>query len=180
MPAAVNYAFGGCAQIVPVPTYFGVTVVRPGPVVVGYDGSGSSDRAIRATATLASRRVLVVHVFEPGAGFELYPPPLPPAPIDLSAALTADQELAEAAHKIAEQGATAARQLGLESEAMAVPNMTTVAGTLVELVRKYHSPAVVVGAEGHRALREVLLGSTTHELIKTAPCPVVVVGPEMD
>jgi nucleotide-binding universal stress UspA family protein len=159
---------------------FCVTVARPGPVVIGYDGSGSSDRAIRAAAILATRRVLVVHVFEPGAGFELYPPSVPPAPVDLSAALTADQILAEGARKIAEQGANTATQLGLESEAMAVPDMMTVAGTLVELVRKYDSPAVVVGAHGQRPLREVLLGSTTQELIKTAPCPVVVVGPGTD
>ena len=63
---------------------------------------------------------------------------------------------------------------------MAVPDMMTVAGTLVELVRKNDSPAVVVGAHGHLAMREVLLGSTTQELIKTAPWLVVVVGPEMD
>ena len=54
---------------------------------------------------LATRRVLVVHVFELGAGFEFSPPSVPPAPVDLQAALGADQMLAEAARKIAEQGA---------------------------------------------------------------------------
>ena len=57
--------------------------------------------------------------------------------------------------------------------------MATVAETLVALVRKYDSPASCRG-HGHRALREVLLGSTTQELIKTAPCPVVVAGTHAD
>ena len=87
--------------------------------------------------------------------------------------------LAEAARTIAEQGAKRARQLGLHGEALVATDMATVAETLVALVRKYDLPASCRG-HGHRALREVLLGSTTQELIKTAPCPVVVAGTHAD
>ena len=34
--------------------------------------------------------------------------------------------------------------------------------------------ALVVGAHGHGTLSEVLLGSTSRKVIRTAPCPVLV------
>jgi nucleotide-binding universal stress UspA family protein len=37
------------------------------------------------------------------------------------------------------------------------------------------APAVVVGAHGYSRMRELLLGSTSREVIRRATCPVVVV-----
>ncbi len=126
-------------------TMFVVTVARSGPVVVGYDGSASCDKPVRAVAMLATRRVLVVHVFEPGAGFEFSPPSVPPAPSTCRPPSVQTRCWRKRPRKIAEQGAKRARELGLHSEALAATDMATVAETLDALVRKYGSPAVVSG-----------------------------------
>ena len=41
--------------------------------------------------------------------------------------------------------------------------------------REHDANAIVVGAHGHRALSELLLGSTSHSVLQRAECPVVVV-----
>jgi nucleotide-binding universal stress UspA family protein len=87
--------------------------------------------------------------------------------------------LAEAARKIVEKDAKGRGYSGLHSEALVAPDLATVAETLVELVRKYDSHRRVE-THGPRALREVILGNTTQELLKTAPCPVVAAGTQAD
>ena len=58
--------------------------------------------------------------------------------------------------------------MGLDSEALAVADVVTVAATLVRLARQRDAPPVMVGAHGHRP-RGGPPGSTTQELISTAP-----------
>jgi len=50
----------------------------------------------------------------------------------------------------------------------------SVAETLVRITRERDSQAVVVGAHGHRKLTEVLLGTTSQNVMRHAPCPVLV------
>jgi len=40
---------------------------------------------------------------------------------------------------------------------------------------KLHADAIVIGSHGHTALYELVVGSTTHAVIKKATCPVVIV-----
>jgi nucleotide-binding universal stress UspA family protein len=155
-----------------------MTVERPGdgPVVVGYDGSGPSRRALsEAGPLLAPRRALVVVVWEPGVAFELMEPGLPLAPIDIRTALELDQAVYEHAQRVAEEGAALARKTGLNAEALAVADELSVADTLVRLAREREAPALVVGAHGYSRVRELLLGSTSRDVIRRATCPVVVV-----
>jgi nucleotide-binding universal stress UspA family protein len=49
-----------------------------------------------------------------------------------------------------------------------------VAETLVNVARERDAAAMVVGAHGHGRLSETLLGSTSRDVIRRAPCPVVV------
>jgi len=156
------------------------TPLRSRPVIVGYDGSPPSEAALaEAAPVLAIRRALVVVVWEAGAGFELLstPPGLVPAPIDVRVALEIDEKLYESARRLAEHGAELARAAGLEAEALAVADDVTPAATLVRLARERDAPAVVVGTRGHRGLTHALLGSTAEEVIRQAPCPVIVRGP---
>jgi nucleotide-binding universal stress UspA family protein len=71
------------------------------------------------------------------------------------------------------------REAGFEAEGLAVHDEITVGRTLVRLAAERDAPAVVVGSHGHRAVRELVMGSTTQEVVRHAPCPALVVrGPK--
>jgi nucleotide-binding universal stress UspA family protein len=153
---------------------------RQGPVVIGYDGSPVADRALEeAAGLLAERPALVVVVWEAGRAFEAALSPLAfdfavPS-IDLRTAVELDQAAYAAAERTAQQGAARARSMGLPAESLVVADDVTVADTLVRVAGEQDAPALVVGAHNHGALSEVLLGSTSRDVVRHAPCPVVVV-----
>lgn len=51
------------------------------------------------------------------------------------------------------------------------------AGVIVEQAKKLRADYVVLGSHGHTAFYDLLVGSTTHAVLKKAPCPVLVVPP---
>jgi nucleotide-binding universal stress UspA family protein len=156
---------------------------RPGPVVIAYDGSPAAEHAVReAGALLAGRPAVVVVVWKAGLGFEVVEPPtssigIPPASLDIRTALDVDRAMMERAERLAQKGAGIAHDSGFEAEGLAVADDmdTPVAETIVDVARERDAQALVVGAHGHGRLEEVLLGSTSREVIRLAPCPVVVV-----
>jgi nucleotide-binding universal stress UspA family protein len=155
------------------------------PILIAYDGSPSADHAIReAGGLLAGRRALVLVVYQQGIGFELVELPgatsgLPPPPLDIRTALEVDQDLAERSQMLSRHGAELAREAGFEAEALAVADDVDmpVAETIVTVAREQSAAAIVVGAHGHSRLSEVVLGSTSRDVIRRAPCPVVVARP---
>jgi nucleotide-binding universal stress UspA family protein len=154
-------------------------VVMAGPLVVGYDGSELATRALREAASLVppSTPVLVVVVWESGLAFDLLQPSMPPAPIDIRTALEVDEAIYERARQLAEQGASAVRGDGRAAEALAIADELTVAETLVRLATERSASAVSIGTHGHRrALSEALLGSTSRDVVRHAPCPVILVA----
>jgi hypothetical protein len=125
-----------------------------------------------------------VVVYKQGIGFELEELPsvtiaAPPAPLDICAALDVDQELSERSQMLAGHGAELAREARFEAEALAVADDAEmpVAETIVSVAREQSAAAIVVGAHGHSRLSEVVLGSTSRDVIRRAPCPVVVARP---
>jgi nucleotide-binding universal stress UspA family protein len=157
--------------------------MRSGPIVIGYDGSPAADRAIQeAGALLAGRPALVVAVWKQGLGFELLELPtatigLPPVTVDIRTALEIDEAMQERAQRLAQKGAGLARDAGFESEGLAVADDVDVpvSQTIVKVARERDAAAVVVGAHGHGPAAEVILGSTTRDVVRHAPCPVLVV-----
>jgi nucleotide-binding universal stress UspA family protein len=152
------------------------------PVLIGYDGSPSSEHAISEAATLLGPRpALVVVVWKQGIGFEMLELPvasigLPPAPIDIRTALEIDEAFQERAQRLAQQGAGLASKAGFDAEGLAVADDIdiAVAETLCRVAKERNAQAIVVGAHGHGRL-DVILGTTTRDVIRQAPCPVVVV-----
>ncbi|MCU1498346.1 MAG: hypothetical protein JWM47_2299 [Acidimicrobiales bacterium] len=152
-----------------------------GPAIIGYDGSPAAERALTETAVLlAGRSGLVVCVWEPGLAYQMLLPGFVPAPIDVRVALAVDEAIYDQARRLAEQGASRARDLGLEAEGLAVADELTPAQTLVRLATERDAAAVSVGRHGHGAVRELLLGSTSHDVVRHAPCPVVLVHAPVD
>jgi nucleotide-binding universal stress UspA family protein len=152
-----------------------------GPVIIGFDGSPASRRAVRESARLLGPRpVLVVTVWEAGRAFELATLPMvglemPAATLDIAAATELDRAMYESAQQTAEQGAALANEAGFQGEALVIADEMTVADTLIRLAKERDAPGIVVAAHGRAALAELFLGSTTRGVLKHAPCPVVVV-----
>jgi nucleotide-binding universal stress UspA family protein len=156
-------------------------------VVIGYDGSESADLALRRAAELlAPRRAVVVVVWEAGEAFEaamlptsslgfLPAPSCGGSPMDFRRTMETDRSMYEHAQQLAERGADIARQVGLDAEGLAVADDVTVADTLIRLATENDSQAVVVGAHGHSALGDLVLGHTSQTVVRHAPCPVIVV-----
>lgn len=155
--------------------------MSPGPLVIGFDGSTAATRALReAGALFAPRPALVVVVWEAGYAMEMADLPtglleMPPTTVDVRTAMRLDQQMYEAAQQLAERGAAMAVEAGLQAEGLAVADDITVAQTLVRVAEERDAQALVIGQHGRRHWREVLLGGTTREVVRHAPCPVLVV-----
>ena len=149
------------------------------PVIIGFDGSPTSQRAVREAAALfAPRRALVAVVWEAGRAFEAATTPAleaPPVTLEIPAALAADQDAAEAAKRTAQHGVALAKDLGLEATGLAVADDGTVADTLIRLAGKHDAQAIVLGTHGRGGVVKRLLGSTSDEVLRHAACPVVLV-----
>jgi nucleotide-binding universal stress UspA family protein len=150
--------------------------MRSGPALVGYDGSPAAKRALQqAIELLGPVPMLVVVIWEAGLPFDLAAPTVDPAPVDIRAALELDQQLYDRARRWAEQAAADARKLGRTAAGLVVADEMSPADTLIRLAAERDAAVIVVGRHGHRAVTEALVGSTTRELIRRAPCPVLVV-----
>jgi nucleotide-binding universal stress UspA family protein len=162
------------------------SVVRPpprvGPILIAYDGTPAADYAIwEAGSLLSGQRALVVTVSKPGLGYEVVALPmatlgLPPTPLDVRTAMEIDSSLAGAAQRMAEHGAALAREAGFEVEGLAVVEEVevTVAETILRVALERDAQTIVVGIGGHGRLGAVILGSTSRDIIRHAPCPVLV------
>lgn len=156
------------------------------PVLIGFDGSRGSDRALReAGHLLAPRRAIVVVVYKQGLAFELTPaPPVPtgglvPTRVDMAEALEVDRTMQERAEQLAEQGAALAREAGFTDPEPVVAGDdvdTSVAETLVRVARARDVDGIVVMRHDRRG-GEWFIGGTTRDLIRLSDGPVVVVRP---
>jgi nucleotide-binding universal stress UspA family protein len=152
---------------------------RTGPVVIGYDGSPVADRALAEAAGLLSpRTALVVTVWEAGRAFESAWPvgiEVPVPVVDIRAALEMEQAAYETAERTAMQGAGRAMAMGLRAESLVVADETSIADTLIRVAEERDASALVIGAHRHGAFSEALLGSTSRDVVRHAPCPAIVV-----
>jgi nucleotide-binding universal stress UspA family protein len=103
---------------------------------------------------------------------------MPAAPIDIRTALEVDEAVYERSRQLAEQGAALVRSDDRgDVSALAVADELTVADTLVRLATERSASALALGTHGHRrALSQALLGSTSHAVVRHAPCPVILVA----
>lgn len=151
-----------------------------GPILIAFDGSDAAQRAVSdAARLLGARKALVVTVWESGLAYamqDVRPDGMILSPaVDPEVAMNVDREVRSHAGRVANEGATLARSLGLDAEPLAVPDDRDVSDTILNLARERHAAAIVVGSRGLSGLRARLEGSTTKSLLKHANCPVIVV-----
>jgi nucleotide-binding universal stress UspA family protein len=148
-----------------------VAVVRPpaghgSDVVVGIDGSAQSEQALRLGLTEARRlggALIAVHAYQL--------PPLPaayaPNPgIDETAHRATAEEVLDRTLADIEQTAT---DVKIERRVQAGPPAR------VLLEASADAAALVIGARGLGGFTGLILGSVSQQLIRHAPCPVIVV-----
>lgn len=139
------------------------------PIIAGVDGSPESLRAAALAwriARVADTRCVLVHavpdLWAPGAM----------APLVNSQDIF-DRLVSELRHVLD-------RELGAEIPASVRQSLSARPGrpgiVLDEVAREQGAGLIVVGARHHGALARGLGGSTAHQLVRTAPAPVLVVG----
>lgn len=135
----------------------------PGPILVGYDGSGHGEDALelgRLLARLADAELLVVCAY-------------PEDPLGQSAAAV---EVAQGVHEDAERRLDAVRErLGPDARAeLQAVGGSSPSAVLHELAERRGAQAIVVGATHHGTALRRLAGSTPEHVVDHAPCPVAV------
>ena len=139
-------------------------------VVVGYDGSDGSERALQWAVEEAKLRAVplkIAVVWEE-----------PMVDMGFGGGAIIDPTLAEVMKERGEQIAAQGRELvansGLEVSAEAV--VGPAASALVEASE--HADLLVTGSHSKRGVAEILLGSTSSQVATHSKCPTVVVRPK--
>ena len=137
-----------------------------GPVVVGVDGSAVSAEAVDVAMEWASRwgrRVVAVLALAPT--FDAYVA----SPVVLD-------ELRERGRRFLSESLAGACERWPDVEVLPSVHVADAVPVLLEAAQD--AALLVVGSHGRGALLRAALGSVSSSLLRTAPCPVVVVRPE--
>lgn len=142
-------------------------------ILAPIDFSTATDGVIEAATALAratQSRIILLHVVQP-----------PVVTSDYGLALENFQEAIAISEK------HSAKRLGEISEALRLqhPELSVetqqVSGPpvieILESAKKCEACYIVMGSHGHNAFYDLLVGTTTHGLLRKATCPVVIVPP---
>jgi nucleotide-binding universal stress UspA family protein len=142
------------------------------PVLICYDDSDSSRRAIDvAAAVLGPRRAIVLDVgpYVTGAeGMALTSSVVPESAFE---EVNEDDAL-----RRARLGAERAREAGFEADASAELGAPTWQG-IVDTADKIDAAVIVMGSRGQRGAKELLDGSVSHQVAEHSGRPVLIVPP---
>jgi nucleotide-binding universal stress UspA family protein len=145
------------------------------PILICYDGSEDSRRAIAVAADLLSHRPAVLLDVTPPLTVEeeeaaLLTPTIPD---------NVEQRVRDV-RTIARRGVQLARAEGFEdAEERVVVDAPTWQG-VVDVADEMDVSVIVVGSRGVSGLRELFEGSLSHDLLKHARRPLLIVPPEHD
>jgi len=130
------------------------------------------------------RELVVVHVAIPDllgagdpfatAGVAIAPVPAVPFPAPLPADAE-DEIFRERRRRTHDQVRRLVAEAGGGDARVEIAFDATVVGGLRVFAREHRAELLVVGSHGRGAARAALLGTTVHDLVRDAPCPVVVV-----
>jgi nucleotide-binding universal stress UspA family protein len=146
------------------------TAVKRHGIVVGVDGSAPSQAAVCWAARDAAMRnvpLTLVHMLN------AFVPTFPQIPLPGGIAVWQEddgRQALEHAVKIAEEAVKTERKIAITSELKSSPPVRT----LVDLSEE--SEMVVVGCNGRGVVGRVLLGSVSSGVVRSARCPVAVIG----
>lgn len=123
--------------------------VEKGPVLVAYDGSPPAAKALQVAALMG--------IFGPSR----------------ARVLSIGREQS-AAQSVAERAGSFLAMHGVETDLEAVATSESPAEILLRRASETGARLLVMGAFGHRGVREILFGSTTRHLFDNAPVPLFI------
>jgi nucleotide-binding universal stress UspA family protein len=142
------------------------------PILICYDGSDDADRAVDAAfALLGPRHAVVLDV-----GPILTEAQVLAAYVSVAGDPGFEEDNADAALGVAEQGAERARHAGFTAEARGRVSAPTYDG-IVTAADEVDASAIVLGSRGLSGPREVVEGSVSHQVAQHAGRPVLIVPP---
>ncbi|HEY66412.1 MAG TPA: universal stress protein [Caldilineae bacterium] len=134
-------------------------------ILFATDASGASERALVYVEHLARLEQARVHVFH------AYEPPQRYSGID------GFEELREQFRRVAQAAVDDSteflREAGVEAEGEVVEGAA--APAILEAARRHDVDLIVIGTRGPSSVAEMLLGSVSTQVLRYAPCPVLVV-----
>lgn len=142
---------------------------RMDTILVAVDFSDATPRVVETGRWLAKAfgaRIVLLNVAAPEPGFVGYDAGPVTVRQDVASALKTDHQRLEELKQTVAVDAVEVLALHIQGP--------TVEKILHEAVEQKVS-WIVMGSHGHGALRDLLVGSVTHGVLKGAPCPVVVV-----
>ena len=142
---------------------------KPRRILVPIDFSEESMNTLRLAKLLAERwraQLDLLHVIAPLP--PIFPPPRGTFPIEPSAGRTARADLKRlenfaSEHSVQPLPYSCTIRLGAAPE------------KINESARKTHADLIAIATRGYTGLKYAFLGSTTAQVVRTAPCPVLVV-----
>jgi nucleotide-binding universal stress UspA family protein len=146
-------------------------------VVLCVDGSDLAHKAVRAGYAIleSPARVLVVTVVEHSDQTLVHG-------TGMAGGVLSDDEFEELDQAAAAEGwaiaETAAERLGLRDREIHVLRGSP-GPALCSLARSIDAQAIVMGSRGRGGIKRALLGSVSDHVVRNAPCPVVIVGPDV-
>ena len=145
------------------------------PVVVGFDGSPDSARAVHYAADVAANTGALLTIV---TAYQTASPRRAVGASRLGQPTDDDGPDFEAiAREAAREIATSALGIARQRHPVLPAVQRALGGTAVDVLTSAAAQAglLVVGSRGHGGFSGLVLGSTSHRLIHTSPCPVVVV-----
>jgi nucleotide-binding universal stress UspA family protein len=145
------------------------------PILLCYDRSVGSKRAIEAAAELfPGRRAVVLHVWSPATIVGAPYNPMIPAPLPGYN----DSEIREAALRLAEDGAAVASAAGLVAQAVIAESAYEgIWHAILEVADEHDAAIIVLGSRGISTFESLLLGSVSHGVAQHARRPVLIIPP---
>ena len=142
-----------------------------GPVVVAYDGSPDADRAVRTVAEVFQGRPVVI------ATAWVKVTRLGPSEIWTTASdPETDAAGAKRADETAERGVQLARDCGVADASKRVESEGgRLWQSILDVADDVEASAIIVGATGHSAIAEKMLGSVSRAIAQHAERPVLIV-----
>ena len=143
------------------------------PILICYDRSEGSRRAIEKTAELfPGKTAIILHIWSPMAIIATAYGGAVAIPT------YSDDELQKAAATVADDGARWATAVGLHAK----PETAEVTfdgtwHTILDVADEYEAGLIVVGARGLSTFKSVMLGSVPHGIAQHSHRPVLVVPP---